>query len=155
MIEIRILSRELSPALTVFFEHLAADPASARFHPHPFTPQEAAKRCEYEGRDIYCVLLKDGAVAAYGMLRGWDEGYAIPSLGIAVDRTYRGCGFGELMMHYLHAAARDRGAEKILLKVHPDNTRAAALYRKLGYQFQSEMVHEQLVGFLTLCSHHG
>jgi len=38
------------------------------------------------------------------------------------------------MMTALHDAARTTGADRVRLRVHPDNRRAAALYRSVGYR---------------------
>jgi ribosomal protein S18 acetylase RimI-like enzyme len=110
-----------------------ADIDNAFFRPHPFTADEARKLASYSGRDVYAILMNDHAAVAYGMLRGWDEGYETPSLGIAVRRTARGKGFGRRMMNHLHAEARRRGAEQVRLRVHPENVAARRLYESLGY----------------------
>jgi len=89
-------------------------------------------------------------VLAYGILRGWDEGYAIPSLGIAVHPDARGTALGELLMHFLHGAARQRGARRVRLKVYSDNLAARSLYAKLGYNFDSVVEDGQLIGTLEL-----
>jgi ribosomal protein S18 acetylase RimI-like enzyme len=105
------------------------------FHPHPFTRVEAERIVNYSGRDIYLVHSDaSGRPVAYGMLRGWDEGYTIPSLGIGVRSDAYGQGHGRRMMEALHAAARERGAPSIRLRVHPDNARARGLYDSLGYR---------------------
>ena len=148
-LEIRLLSPEWEHALARFFSGLRG-PAEAHFHPHPFTDETAKQLAHYRGEDLYYVLVDGGTVLAYGMLRGWDEGYEIPSLGIAVDSHHRGRGFGELLMHFLHSAARMKGAEKIRLKVYKDNLSACDLYRKLGYQLEENGPEEQLVGILVL-----
>ena len=72
------------------------------------------------------------------MLRGWDEGYAVPSLGIAVRTSAQGRGLGRLMMAHLHAEAGRRGATVVRLRVHPDNVRARRLYESLGYAYAGE-----------------
>jgi len=84
------------------------------------------------------------------MLRGWDEGYAVPSLGIAVRAEAQGSGLGRLVMGYLHTEARRRGAPRIRLKVYPDNVRAVELYRSLGYEYRPELESGQLVGYKEL-----
>jgi [ribosomal protein S18]-alanine N-acetyltransferase len=84
------------------------------------------------------------------MLRGWDEGYDVPSLGIAVHPESRGQGLGELLMHFLHCAARRKGAREIMLKVYKENTAAYQLYLRLGYRFDGEEQKGQLVGRLAL-----
>jgi len=135
--------------LAAFFERLRAQEIDKFFHPHPLTAEEAPKRAAYHGRDFYGVFMEGTAVVGYGMLRGWDEGYQVPSLGIVIDPAAQGRGYGRLLMESLHATARQRGASRIRLKVYPDNTRAVALYRSMGYVFQAEE-GGQLIGFLEL-----
>lgn len=119
------------------------------FHPHPLTDKEAVERSNYGGRDFYCVMLQDNKAIGYGMLRGWDEGYAVPSLGIALDPSTRGQGNSRILMNFLHDTAKKRGATKIRLKVNSNNRPAIELYRSLGYIFEPE--HDQeLIGFLEL-----
>lgn len=137
-------------ALARFFADLHAAGVTERFHPHPFTPEAAHARCHYSGRDVYCVAVVDGAVLGYGMLRGWDEGYRIPSLGIAIHVSAQGMGLGRALMAYLHAEARRRDAPRIRLKVYPDNGPAISLYRSLGYVFAEALEQGQLVGFKEL-----
>ena len=146
-LELRRVAPELCPALGRFFETQCTDP---QFHPHAFNANEAARICAYNGADIYAVAIVQDMIFAYGMLRGWDEGYAVPSLGITVAPEARGSGLAQLFMQYLHLNARLRGAPSIRLKVYPDNSRAIALYRKLGYQFGDSLEKGQLVGTLPL-----
>lgn len=69
------------------------------------------------------------------MLRGWDEGCEIPSLGIAVRKDSQGHGYGRLMMAHLHTEARERGAERVQVRVHSDNVTARRLYESLRFQY--------------------
>jgi ribosomal protein S18 acetylase RimI-like enzyme len=98
------------------------------FHPHPLTAAEAARIAANTGLDIY--LMHDHA---YGFLRGWDKGFETPSLGLAVATDQQGHGYGRAMMEALHAAAQERGAARIRLRVHPENVRARRLYESFGY----------------------
>ncbi|MFM7135852.1 MAG: GNAT family N-acetyltransferase [Planctomycetota bacterium] len=102
------------------------------FHPHPFS-REAIEPL-VDSRDEYWLLVKGEAVVGYGMLRGWEEGYAIPSLGIAVAASNRGQGHGERIMHFLHGRAARRRANQVRLTVEAENQPARALYYKLGYR---------------------
>ena len=149
-LEFRGLVPSLEAALVEFFAHLRATGEDSRFHPHPFTAEAARDRCRYTGEDVYCAALAGGRVLGYGMLRGWDQGFAVPSLGIAVHADVRRIGLGRAMMLYLHAEARRRGAPAIRLKVYPANAAALQLYRSLGYQFQSTLEQGQLVGLKQL-----
>jgi ribosomal protein S18 acetylase RimI-like enzyme len=136
---------EHASALARFFAELAASGDDRWFHPHPFTAEAAARIANYRQQDLYCIALGDDEVLAYGMLRGWEEGYEVPSLGIAVARAARGTGLARSFMHYLHSCARVRGSRSIRLKVYPENLRAKRLYESLGYQFATAQAG-QLVG---------
>lgn len=148
-IECRTLTSQWTQPLAEFFRALVEAGDAAEFHPHPLTVEEAARRCEYSGKDLYYVLVDGRLVLGYGMLRGWDEGFEIPSLGIAVHPAERGKGLGLLLMHFLHAAARLRGARTVRLKVYSQNVRAVRMYESLGYEFRGTEAG-QLVGFLDL-----
>src|ERR1043166_7563730 len=100
----------LAEPLAEFFAHLRESADADRFHPHPLTSEAAQERARYRGRDVYCAAVVGRRVLGYGMLRGWDEGFAIPSLGIAVHASARGMGLGRALMHHLHAEARRRGS---------------------------------------------
>lgn len=115
-----------------------SDIGGAFFRPHPFTPEEAQRLADYSGSDVYAILLDGGRPVAYGMLRGWDEGYTTPSVGIAVRNGARRRGYGRLMMAHLHTAARTRGAVQVRLRVHPDNIVARRLYESIGYVYCGE-----------------
>src|SRR5260370_17907272 len=87
-------------ALAALCDLMAFDPASEHFHPHPFTASEARARAHYVGQDLYALMTFSGEVLGYGMLRGWDEGYSIPSLGIYISPGHRGTGASRLLMNY-------------------------------------------------------
>jgi ribosomal protein S18 acetylase RimI-like enzyme len=149
VLECKAVRPDLAESLAQLFERLHNAGTESFFHPHPLTPEEALKRANYQGKDLYYVLADGQSLIGYGMLRGWDEGYETPSLGLALDASVRGHGYGRMFMHFLHAAAACRGARRIRLKAHRENAQAVALYKSLGYQFGQEE-GEQLVGYLEL-----
>lgn len=136
-------------SLAAFFLTLKESGASQYFHPHPLTSAEATKRATYSGKDLYYVILCSTEVVGYGMLRGWDEGYNIPTIGAAIRADYRDSGLGCLIMEFLHHAARQRGASQIKVKVYSSNVASKRMCEKVGYQFSSE-INGQLVGHITL-----
>jgi [ribosomal protein S18]-alanine N-acetyltransferase len=149
-LEIRRLTTEWKRPLLFFLSALDEAGDADFFLPHAFT-EEAVERILLTARkDLYYVLADGTQVLGYGMLRGWDEGYAIPSLGIAIHPRFRGAGIGRIFMHFLGAAAKFRGASRIRLRVKAKNTKAAKLYESLGYEFCPEEGGEYRVGFLDL-----
>jgi ribosomal protein S18 acetylase RimI-like enzyme len=148
-LEFRLLRPELVGPLSAFFRAFAQGPDHAFFRPHPMTDEVAVRICAYDGRDLYYAACAAGGLVAYGLLRGWEEGFDIPSLGIAIHPEARGRGLARPFMAFLHAAAKVRGATKVRLTVYRDNQRAVELYRRLGYIFESKNERE-LVGVLSL-----
>jgi ribosomal protein S18 acetylase RimI-like enzyme len=133
-----------------FLADLRANGDYAFFHPHGFDAEAAGHIVSLAetGSDEYWLLIAN-EVLAYGMLRGWAEGYAVPSLGIAVGPRHRGRGFARAMMCHLHDRASVRGASHVRLKVERCNHAAHKLYESLGYVFQDHSPTE-LLGMLTL-----
>ncbi len=148
-IEFRRLRPELAEEFERFFQTINNPEDLSFFHPHAFTPEKARELCEYTGRDLYYVAYDGSAILAYGMLCGWDEGYEIPSLGIALHPAARGRGLARTFMLFLHLAAKWRGASKVRLTVFKDNVPAVRLYTGLGYLYQ-EKNDQEYVGFIDL-----
>lgn len=149
-LEFKKLNPELQMPLEVFFRDIEESGIARYFHPHLFFEANAHRVCEYAGQDIYYVALTGDRILGYGLLRGWDEGYDIPSLGIALHPSVHGQGLGRAFMYFLHAAARQRGALKVRIKVYSDNLPGVNLYVSLGYIFQADEEDGQLVGVLNL-----
>lgn len=129
-----------------FIEH--DEDAKNFFYPHPFTYQHASFIANNVEKDIYVLAKYNSKILSYGMLRGWDEGYQVPSLGIYVVQESRSIGLGKFMLEYLHLSAKLRGAISVRLKVHRNNERALRLYQKIGYKFDldSEEHNPQILG---------
>ena len=72
-------------------------------------------------RDCYAGLFWEGEMVGFYMLRGWDDGYDIPSFGIMVDHRFRGGTFMRISLDIAKMTARLAGARKLMAKVHPDN----------------------------------
>ncbi len=145
------LDRGWELALSEFLLSLAQGEDDAFFHPHATDVETIRKIIADKSRDEYLLLIAGGKVYGYGLLRGWDEGYEIPSLGLAIHASVRGAGFGRAFMHYLHATARHKGAERIRLRVHKNNTQAIRLYRSLDYELaQDGGQPNYLIGFKSL-----
>lgn len=144
-----IIVRRLTPDDTqdvcALFATISNDTSAAQFHPHAFTAVEAHARAHHCGQDIYLGAWREARLQGYGMLRGWDAGFAVPSLGIYIDPNSRRTGVSRALMAALHAEARAAGAHRIRLKVYPDNKAAVRLYESLGYVF-GESDQGQLVG---------
>src|SRR5229473_4387252 len=88
-------------ALAAFFQVLAADAETVRFfHPHPLTAEFAHELCRRQShaRDRFYIARYRGQIAGYLMLRGWEEGFAVPSFGGCVHPVFRGRGLGQTLL---------------------------------------------------------
>lgn len=144
----RIESADEQP-LARLFAALAEANERTFFWPHPLTAEQASRVACNTGSDFYGLGLWNGEAVVYGFLRGWDEGYEIPSLGISVHPEYRRHGLGRAFMSYLHSVASLRQCPRVRLRVHRENARARRLYEELGYAFTDDG-QPQLTGFLEL-----
>jgi ribosomal protein S18 acetylase RimI-like enzyme len=129
--------------LELLFEQVVKDGDDKMFHPHPFTKDYISKIVN--SKDMYFLMLINGDVAGYGLLRGWDEGFEIPSLGIYIVKSFRGRGLAVQLMHHMHLAASLHKASSVRLKVYKTNQSAVKLYTSLGYVLQ-EYDRYQLIG---------
>lgn len=137
--------------LKIFFQELRECGDETFFSPHLADDISIRKVAGLNGKDLYYLLVEDEKVLGYGLLRGWDEGYSIPSLGVAIHPAVRGAGLGKLFMNFLHVLAFQRGASKVRLRVHKDNCKAINLYKSLGYVFEEDANQaEYLIGFKNL-----
>lgn len=149
--QIVALRAEHEAQLADLFNRISSDPLREYFHPHPFTHEQAATICLTERKDLYLGLLINEAIVAYGFLRGWDEGYKVPSLGLYIAPEMRGRGAAQSMMTTLHLLANMCGAENIMLKVYRSNQAACKLYLSFGYDLKSDPEQPtQLIGTYQL-----
>ena len=151
-----VLLREVRAAdyvrLSEFFAALAeADEVTRHFHPHPFTPRQARRISEppVGSRDLYFLAVDDDQVIGYAMLRGWDEGYEVPSFGLCVLPARQGEGLGGRLLDYALQRARQRGSERVMLKVNNDNDPARRLYESRGFELE-RLDEDQFVGYKPL-----
>jgi ribosomal protein S18 acetylase RimI-like enzyme len=150
MIEIVRLRGEHLGLLKRFFEAINTSEYRKDFSPHPFNEDYAKFVCNYKGSDFYfSILLNNEEIIGYGMLRGWDEGYEIPSIGLCVLKKYQGSGLGRLILNFLETASRLKGCSKVMLKVRKGNVVAKKLYESQKYAFK-EYNEEFLIGYKEL-----
>ena len=145
---IRVTNDWKQPLLD-FLHDIEAVGDTKYFNPHSFTEEEITRITHYDGNDVYYIIVENHNVVCYGFLRGWDEGFKIPSLGIATHPSIRNSGLGKMFMQFLHVVARRKGATQVRLRVSPDNTKAFEMYRKIGYQFITQDSN-YLVGIYNL-----
>ena len=119
---------------------------SSFFTPHKYTKDILINNiCSI---DKYYLMIKSDIIIGYGMLRGYEEGYDIPSLGIMIDKDYRGKGYSKKMINFLENETY-KTSEKIRLTVFKKNKIAISLYKSMGYVFEDDN-EKSLIGFKIL-----
>jgi ribosomal protein S18 acetylase RimI-like enzyme len=103
------------------------------FRPFPFDEAAIHGFLSAARQDMYFGVFWDEALVAFFMLRGWDKGYDVPAYGVVVDDEHRGMGLGRLTLEMSKTICRLRGAERLMLKVHPENVAAKHLYESAGF----------------------
>ena len=93
-----------------------------------------AQQIAYQGRGLGVVTMGDspGDIRGFGQLTMWPRGGEISDL--VVSEALRGRGLGTAIIQYLVRAAREMHASNIEIGVAYSNPGALALYRRLGFK---------------------
>jgi len=81
---------------------------------------------------FYGIYVKNG-IAGFYMLRGFDEGYSVPSYGVWISEKYSNKGLSTFTLQHALSICKLNSIKKIMLKVHPDNIAARHIYEKHGF----------------------
>jgi ribosomal protein S18 acetylase RimI-like enzyme len=128
-------------ALRYFFERNNVDAVTRHFHPFPLSAETAAAICLREHEDAYFAAWDGEKIVGFYMLRGWEEGYSIPSFGVLVDTEMHGRGIGRYLTDAAIGLARARGSPAIRLTVHEAAAVAVALYKAFGFVETNRVTH--------------
>ena len=94
------------------------------------TAEEIALR---PGADRYYGAFIEGRLVALSMLRGWNEGFDVPSFGIVVDAAWHGRGIGSMLTDFTLERVPWLGSERVRLTVYKSNDRAYRMYADRGF----------------------
>jgi RimJ/RimL family protein N-acetyltransferase len=112
------------------------------FRPFAFDLPSVRGQLERAARDRFvAVEVRDEScrqLAGFYMLRGLDEGYRDPMFGVFIDHAFQGQGLARFALAHAESYCKGNGLQRLLLKVHPENTRAKNLYEWMGYRFLRE-----------------
>lgn len=85
--------------------------------------------------DLYIGLWWGSTLIGFFMLRGWDQGYDVPAYGVTIDQRFRNRGLGRLTLELSRSICKLRAAQRLMLKVHPQNAAAKQLYESFGFVY--------------------
>jgi ribosomal-protein-alanine N-acetyltransferase len=103
------------------------------FKPFSFDEETLGRILRERRNDLYFTVLCDGELAGLYMLRGFDQGYTVPSYGVWIAQAYSRRGLARATLEHAVATCRAHGCREMMLKVHPLNTRAKLLYERFGF----------------------
>lgn len=134
---------EHADALVSLFERNVVPAVAEMFDPFAFTAAEARRIALEPRRDHYYIATRGEELLGLSMLRGFDEGYEIPSFGIFIDHERHGQGIGRRFTAWTIEQARRRGCPAVRLTVYADNAAALGLYASLGFREQERQSVER------------
>lgn len=83
--------------------------------------------------DIYYGVYWEEELTGFYMLRGFDEGYSIPSYGVYISSRFKNKGLAALTINHAISTCKHLGLKKLRLKVHKENIIAYKQYLKYGF----------------------
>jgi len=149
VIQIEDLAPRHEASLVELFNALVAHGDETFFHPHPLTANEATRLCRHAGLDQYFVATVDNKVVGYGMLRGWDEGYGVPSVGFATHPAHRQKKVFSTLVRSLIRQARNRGATRVRMTCDAHHEPLVRCCSRLGFIF-TPLSPQRLLGVLDV-----
>jgi glycosyltransferase involved in cell wall biosynthesis/GNAT superfamily N-acetyltransferase len=120
--------------LARFLERNDVPEVTGHFHPFPMTSDSAEEIALRAGNDRYFGAFVRGRLVGLSMLRGWEDGFDVPSFGIVVDRTSHGQGIGSVLTDFTLDRAPWFGCEQVRLSVYASNEQAHRMYLTRGFE---------------------
>jgi len=150
---IREAVRDDAPALVAYFKVIGGESDYLTFGAEGLDVKEEDEAAVIEAmaaaaNQLMLCAFVDGNLAGNLSFRGGTRERIRHSgeLGISVHREYWGLGIGHELLGELIRWARESGIiRKLNLRVRADNTRAIALYEKIGFQREGVITREFLV----------
>lgn len=119
----------------VIMDFLASQPKGYLRYFHVFEGGQAAiaELLRDRVRDYYGGVFVQNSLEAIFSVRGWDEGYDIPTYGIVVRPGRMGTAVSDIILLAVRIIARELGATQLMAKIHPDNRAATQRGHKVGF----------------------
>lgn len=138
---VKIRKAKVEDACAIFIaeQEIAVTPGYFCSQPSELRKQNVIKmieKLEKNNQGIYLVAEKDGQIIGHAFLEPLHLNYIchVAQLTIGVHQGWQEKGIGTaLMQHLIDWVLQSRNIEKIELNVRASNTRAIALYKKMGF----------------------
>ncbi|NWG29550.1 MAG: GNAT family N-acetyltransferase [Ignavibacteriaceae bacterium] len=119
-----VLSRKLREENRNYIQH---------FIPFDFSETTIKDILNKKKADKFFGLFLNKELIGFYMLRGFDQGYDIPSYGVWISSNYANKGLSKLTLYHAFSVCKLNNIKTLMLKVHPENTIAKEVYEKFGF----------------------
>ncbi|MEE9450876.1 MAG: GNAT family N-acetyltransferase [Ignavibacteriaceae bacterium] len=139
-VEIKELQSEQASTLSALILNTPKD-HTKYFTPFSFEEDSVKKIINDAVNDKYFGIFINDELAGFYMLRGFDEGYEVPSYGVWISDKFSGLGLSKLTLQHAITFCKLNGLKKIMLKVHPKNIISKSIYE--AFDFKQEGFDEK------------
>lgn len=106
---------------------------SKYFIPFEFDLRTISEKIQNLQLDSFWGVFADDKLVGFYMLRGFDDGYDIPSYGVWISKKFSGKGLSKLTLQHAISYCKINNVKELMLKVHPDNLAAKKIYEDFGF----------------------
>ncbi|HRR06157.1 MAG TPA: GNAT family N-acetyltransferase [Victivallales bacterium] len=103
------------------------------FNPFEFDKENLISLVLSSKLDYYFLMIYNHKIVGFFMIRGFDEGFDIPSYGVWIHPDYNNKGLAKLSLSYTISLLKLKSKNKVMLKVHPSNLAAKKIYESSGF----------------------
>lgn len=132
-IDIRIINNNVSIKLSKILGKEKSEYLK-NFIPFNFNEENINKILLESKYDKYFGVFINDIIVGFYMLRGFDEGYTVPSYGVYISKEYSGLGLSKLTLQHAISICKLNSIKKLMLKVHPDNKIAISIYESFAFK---------------------
>lgn len=138
MTELHEIGAQDFDVLKKFFRENDVTEITQTFTAFPLNEQTAEIIACHDHLDKYFLLFEQSNPVGFSMLRGYDEGYSVPSFGVFIDHRQLGKGLGKMLLKLTVDEAVRTGSDKVRLSVYKSNSGAVKIYSDFGFQVIDE-----------------
>lgn len=109
---------------------------SKHFIPFQFDLESVSTAIGKANKDMFYGIYVEKKLIGFYMLRGFDEGFDIPSYGVWIAKDFSSKGISKLTLQHAISVCKVNSIKKLILKVHPDNIVAKNIYENFGFIYQ-------------------
>lgn len=132
-LEITRLNINHSKELTSLLQSSDKD-YSQYFIPFAFDFETISEILSKAKNDQVYGIYVDNKLIGFYLLRGFDEGYSVPSYGVWISEKYSNRGLSTFTLQHAISFCKLNSIKRIMLKVHPNNDAAKHIYEKHGFK---------------------